>query len=58
MDDDDPRLTIEGEIALQVRSLCQLYGGSAESVGSGELDENDEIGVYEQKRYEKGAMKH
>jgi hypothetical protein len=42
------KLEAEAILSLRVKTICQLYGGSAENVGSGELS-NDE-----QNRYEKG----
>jgi hypothetical protein len=42
------KLEAEAILALRVKTICQLYGGSAENVGSGEFNED------EQKRYEKG----
>jgi hypothetical protein len=47
------KLEEEATLSLRVKTLCQLYGGSAENVGSGEFA-NDELGDYERKRYEKG----
>jgi hypothetical protein len=37
-----------------VRTLCQIYEGSAENVGNGEFTNDEEMGEYEHKRYEKG----
>ena len=42
------KLEAEAILSLRVKTICQLYGGSAENVGSGEFSED------EQKRYEKG----
>jgi len=42
------KLEAEAILSLRVKTICQLYGGSAENVGSGEFGED------EQKRYEKG----
>jgi hypothetical protein len=42
------KLEAEAILALRVKTICQLYCGSAENVGSGEFSED------EQKRYEKG----
>ena len=46
------KLEAEAILSLRVKTICQLYGGSAEHVGSGSEDE--ETSKYEQKRYEKG----
>ena len=42
------KLEAEAILSLRVKTICQLYDGSAENVGSGEFSED------EQKRYEKG----
>jgi hypothetical protein len=42
------KLEAEAILSLRVKTICQLYGGSAENIGSGEFSED------EQKRYEKG----
>ena len=42
------KLEAEAILSLRVKTICQLYVGSAENVGSGEFSED------EQKRYEKG----
>jgi hypothetical protein len=47
------KMEAEAILSLRVKTICQLYGGSAENVGSGEFSE-DEESKYEQKRYEKG----
>jgi hypothetical protein len=47
------KMEAEAILSLRVKTICQLYGGSAENVGSGEFSE-DEESRYEQKRYEKG----
>jgi hypothetical protein len=47
------KLEAEAILSLRVKTICQLYGGSAENVGSGEFA-NEETSKYEQKRYEKG----
>jgi len=44
----------EGALSAKVRTICQIYNGSAESVGSAEFSKDDEIGQYEKNRYEKG----
>jgi hypothetical protein len=46
------KLEAEAILSLRVKTICQLYGGSAENVGSGSEDE--ETSKCEQKRYEKG----
>lgn len=51
---DDIKLQEESILALRVKTICQIYGGSAENVGSGEFTNDEEMGNYEQKRYEKG----
>jgi len=51
---EDLKLEEEATLELRVKTICQLYGGSAENVGSGEFANDDEMGSYEQKRYEKG----
>jgi hypothetical protein len=51
---DDIKLQEENALSLRVRTLCQLYGGSAENVGSGEFAADEEMGQYEVTRYEKG----
>jgi hypothetical protein len=48
------KLEAEAILSLRVKTICQLYGGSAENVGSGELSNDEEMSKYEQKRYEKG----
>jgi hypothetical protein len=40
-----------------LKTICQLYGGSAENVGSGEFSNDEEVSKYEQKRYERLARK-
>ena len=47
-DFEELKLEAEAILSLRVKTICQLYGGSAENVGSGEFSED------EQKRYEKG----
>ena len=54
MDEEEPRLRQEGALSAKVRTICQIYIGSAESVGSGEFSKDNEIGQYEKDRYEKG----
>src|SRR5258708_4702656 len=51
---DDSKLEEEAALSIRVRTLCQLYGGSAENVGSGEFADDDHRAAYEKKRYEKG----
>src|SRR5450631_4807194 len=48
------KLEAEAILSLRVKTICQLYGGSAENVGSGEFSNDEETSKYEQKRYEKG----
>ena len=48
------KLEAEAILSLRVKTICQLYGGSAENVGSGEFSEDEETSKCEQKRYEKG----
>ena len=48
------KLEAEAILSLRVKTICQLYGGSAEHVGSGEFSNDEETSKYEQKRYEKG----
>jgi hypothetical protein len=48
---DDLRSEEEAALSLRVRTLCQLYAGSAENVGSGEFCK---INGYEKQRYERG----
>ena len=47
-DSEELKLEAEAILSLRVKTICQLYDGSAENVGSGEFSED------EQKRYEKG----
>jgi hypothetical protein len=54
MDEEGPRLREESALSAKVRTICQIYNGSAESVGSGEFSKDNEIGQYEKDRYEKG----
>jgi hypothetical protein len=54
MADDEQRLRREAEIVLRVRTLCQLYSGSAASIGGGEYADDPDLLEYETKRYEKG----
>jgi hypothetical protein len=51
---DDLRSEEEAALSLRVRTLCQLYAGSAENVGSGEFRNDGEINGYEKQRYERG----
>jgi hypothetical protein len=51
---DDIRLQEEAALSMRVRTLCQIYGGSAENVGGGEFSDDEEISGYEKRRYEKG----
>jgi len=48
------KLEAEAILSLRVKTICQLYGGSAEHVGSGEFSNDEETSKYEQKRYERG----
>jgi hypothetical protein len=48
------KLEAEAILSLRVKTICQLYGGSAENVGSGEFSEDEETSKCEQKRYKKG----
>jgi hypothetical protein len=48
------RLEEESALSIRVRTLCQLYAGSAENVGSGEFADDEEMHQYEKERYEKG----
>jgi hypothetical protein len=54
MDEEEPQLREEGALSAKVRTICQIYNGSAESVGSAEFSKDNEIGQYEKNRYEKG----
>ncbi len=54
MAEEEQWLKEEGALSAKVRTICQIYNGSAESVGSGEFSKDDEIGQYEINRYEKG----
>ncbi len=54
MDKEEPWLQEEGALSAKVRTICQIYNGSAESVGSSEFSKDNEIGQYEKGRYEKG----
>jgi len=54
MAEEEQWLKEEGDLSAKVRTICQIYNGSAESVGSGEFSKDDEIGQYETNRYEKG----
>jgi hypothetical protein len=54
MADDARKLEEENKLALQVRMLCQLYAGSAESVGNNEYAGHEDMRQYEKERYEKG----
>jgi hypothetical protein len=51
---DDSKLEEEAALSLRVRTLCQIYGGSAENVGSGEFSDDEDMHAYEKQRYEKG----
>jgi hypothetical protein len=51
---DDIKLEEEVALSLRVRTLCQLYSGSAENVGSDEFSNDEEKSAYERQRYEKG----
>ena len=48
------KLEAEAILSLRVKTICQLYGGSADNVGSGEFSKDEETSKHEQKRYEKG----
>jgi hypothetical protein len=50
----DSDLNDENSAALHVRALCQHYSGSAESVGSGRLADDEEISAYDRQQYERG----
>ena len=47
------KLEAEAILSLRVKTICQLYVGSAENVGRDEFA-NEETSKYEHKRYEKG----
>jgi hypothetical protein len=51
---DDIKLEEENSLSLRVRTLCQIYSGSAEKVGNGEYADDEDMGAYEKERYEKG----
>src|ERR1700733_1277560 len=50
---EDLKLEEEAALSLRVRTLCQIYAGSAENVGSGEFADDRETLQYETYRYEK-----
>jgi hypothetical protein len=56
MDEEEQWLHHERALSAKVRTICQIYNGSAESVGSSEFSKENEIGRYERGRYEKGRM--
>jgi hypothetical protein len=55
---DDLKLEEENSLSLRVRTLCQIYSGSAENVGSDEFSDDEDMHQYDKQRYEKGARKH
>jgi hypothetical protein len=50
------KLEKEGLMALGVKTLADMYGSSAEKIGSGELAGNRDILTEEAKRYQKGRQ--
>ena len=44
----------ESALVAKVRVLCQIYNGSAESVGSADFSKDNEVGQLEVRRYESG----
>jgi hypothetical protein len=50
---DDIKLQEEVALSLRVRTLCQIYEGSAEDVGTGEFSHDEDLHAYEKQRYEK-----
>jgi hypothetical protein len=53
-EDEEEWLRREEGALKKVRTLCQMYGGSAKNVGSGEFSVDEAMGQYEVDRYERG----
>ena len=51
---DDIKLQEQVALSLRVRTLCQIYEGSAEEVGTGEVSHDEDLYAHERQRYEKG----
>jgi hypothetical protein len=54
---DDIKLEEENALSIRVRALCQLFGGSADNIGSDEFCNDEEMSGHEKRRYENGRKK-